>query len=241
MADMVYCRGCGKEIHRTAPICPQCGAVQRARRYKSKMAAGVLALLLGGLGIHRFYLGQWRGVLYLLFFWTYIPAIVAVIEALVFFLRDQRRWDEIYNEGIPSEGTSSAATVLAVIAAVFVFTMIAGIIAAISIPAYHDYTLRARASEAVFATEPLRQAIAENPALSKDHLDRLSREAVMGSRYISDVRVTADRAILVTMGKEASGLAGETVLFELKNVDGSLVWECRGGSLVAQYRPSQCR
>src|SRR5690606_1612316 len=139
----------------------------------------------------------WRGVLYLLFFWTYIPAIVAVIEALVFFLRDQRRWDEIYNEGIPSEGTSSAATVLAVIAAVFVFTMIAGIIAAISIPAYHDYTLRARASEAVFATEPLRQAIAENPALSKDHLDRLSREAVMGSRYISDVRVTADRAILV--------------------------------------------
>ena len=25
---MVYCRGCGKEIHETAPTCPQCGAPQ---------------------------------------------------------------------------------------------------------------------------------------------------------------------------------------------------------------------
>jgi uncharacterized membrane protein YhaH (DUF805 family) len=25
---MVYCRGCGKEIHHTAPTCPHCGAVQ---------------------------------------------------------------------------------------------------------------------------------------------------------------------------------------------------------------------
>ena len=25
---MVYCRGCGKEIHETAPTCPQCGFVQ---------------------------------------------------------------------------------------------------------------------------------------------------------------------------------------------------------------------
>lgn len=23
--DMVFCRGCGKKIHRTAPVCPQCG------------------------------------------------------------------------------------------------------------------------------------------------------------------------------------------------------------------------
>ncbi|WP_432239565.1 zinc-ribbon domain-containing protein [Herbaspirillum robiniae] len=25
---MVFCRGCGKEIHDTAPFCPQCGATQ---------------------------------------------------------------------------------------------------------------------------------------------------------------------------------------------------------------------
>jgi len=28
MTTMVYCRGCGKEIHETAPTCPHCGAPQ---------------------------------------------------------------------------------------------------------------------------------------------------------------------------------------------------------------------
>jgi hypothetical protein len=27
---MVFCRGCGKEIHDSAPMCPHCGAVQQA-------------------------------------------------------------------------------------------------------------------------------------------------------------------------------------------------------------------
>ncbi len=28
--SMVFCRGCGKEIHESAPLCPQCGAPQGA-------------------------------------------------------------------------------------------------------------------------------------------------------------------------------------------------------------------
>ncbi len=44
----------------------------------------LLLTLLGGLGLHRFYLGQvGLGVLYLVFCWTYIPAIVAVFELFV--------------------------------------------------------------------------------------------------------------------------------------------------------------
>ena len=58
MGGMVFCRGCGREIHQSAASCPGCGARQQAARQgKSKATAGVLALLLGGLGIHRFYLG----------------------------------------------------------------------------------------------------------------------------------------------------------------------------------------
>lgn len=49
---------------------------------KNPTTAVVLALLLGGLGAHKFYLGQTgMGILYLLFCWTYIPTIVAFIEA----------------------------------------------------------------------------------------------------------------------------------------------------------------
>lgn len=49
---------------------------------KNNTTAVLLALFLGGLGIHKFYLGQsGMGILYLLFCWTYIPAIVAFFEA----------------------------------------------------------------------------------------------------------------------------------------------------------------
>jgi len=50
---------------------------------KSKIVAGVLALLLGGIGVHKFYLGNGgAGVLYLLFCWTGIPAILALIDGI---------------------------------------------------------------------------------------------------------------------------------------------------------------
>lgn len=52
---------------------------------KSKVAAGLLAIFLGGLGIHKFYLGKvGMGILYLLFCWTYIPAMIAFIEGIIY-------------------------------------------------------------------------------------------------------------------------------------------------------------
>lgn len=52
---------------------------------KSKVVAGVLAILLGSLGIHKFYLGKiGMGILYLLFCWTYIPGIVGLIEGIIY-------------------------------------------------------------------------------------------------------------------------------------------------------------
>jgi TM2 domain-containing membrane protein YozV len=52
---------------------------------KSKIAAGVLAILLGGLGIHKFYLGRTgMGILYLVFCWTAIPEIIGVIEGIIY-------------------------------------------------------------------------------------------------------------------------------------------------------------
>jgi TM2 domain-containing membrane protein YozV len=49
---------------------------------KNPTVAVILALFLGGIGAHKFYLGQTGlGILYLLFCWTYIPAIIAFFEA----------------------------------------------------------------------------------------------------------------------------------------------------------------
>jgi len=51
---------------------------------KSRTIAVLLALFGGGIGLHKLYLGQTRmWLLYMLFFWTCLPAIIAFIEAIV--------------------------------------------------------------------------------------------------------------------------------------------------------------
>lgn len=60
---------------------------------KSKVTAIVLTLLLGGIGIHKFYLGQnLKGILYLLFFWTSIPALLAIIDLVKFIIWDDAKF-----------------------------------------------------------------------------------------------------------------------------------------------------
>ncbi len=57
---------------------------------KDPTTALLLALFLGGLGIHHFYLNKiGLGILYLIFSWTLIPLIVALIEC--FFIRGRVR------------------------------------------------------------------------------------------------------------------------------------------------------
>ncbi len=56
--------------------------VQYNANRRNPTLAVLLALFLGGIGAHKFYLGQTgTGILYLVFFWTYIPTILGFIEA----------------------------------------------------------------------------------------------------------------------------------------------------------------
>lgn len=66
---------------------------------KNPSTAWKLALLLGVFGAHRFYLRQWRwGVTYLLFSWTFIPLLVALVEC--FHIRERA---ENYNKEIEQQ------------------------------------------------------------------------------------------------------------------------------------------
>ena len=52
---------------------------------KSKVAAGVLAILLGTIGVHKFYLGKLgMGILYLCFCWTGITAVLGLFEGIIY-------------------------------------------------------------------------------------------------------------------------------------------------------------
>lgn len=60
-----------------------------------QLTAGLLAILLGDFGVHHFYTGQTlRGVLDILFCWTGIPAIIGLIEGIVWLCDDDAGWAE---------------------------------------------------------------------------------------------------------------------------------------------------
>lgn len=65
---------------------------------KNKSTAGILAILLGGLGVHKFYLGKTGiGIVYLLFFWTGIPVIVGLIEGIQYLTMSDNKFNHRYN------------------------------------------------------------------------------------------------------------------------------------------------
>lgn len=75
---------------------------------KNKTTAAILAFFLGGIGVHRFYLGQTGlGILSLLFCWTFIPAIIAFVDFIIFLTMDEDRFNLKYNIGkVPSSTRS---------------------------------------------------------------------------------------------------------------------------------------
>lgn len=73
-------------------------AINPAWPVKSKIVAGVLALILGGLGIHKFYLGKTgAGILMLIFCWTYIPSIIAFIEGIMILCSNDENFQLKYH------------------------------------------------------------------------------------------------------------------------------------------------
>ena len=65
---------------------------------KSKTTATVLCFFLGVFGIHRFYLGQTGlGILYLIFCWTFVPALIALIDFIGFLLMSEETFNQKYN------------------------------------------------------------------------------------------------------------------------------------------------
>lgn len=102
-----YCVTCGELIHRQAEVCPECGVGQpslggtsTSSTSSDQTVAGILAILLGGLGAHKFYQGRvGLGILYLCFFWTAIPALLGLIEGILILVADEEEYEEKYADG----------------------------------------------------------------------------------------------------------------------------------------------
>ena len=116
---------------------------------------------------------------------------------------------------------------------------IIGILAAIALPAYQDYTIRAKVTEGVVAASAAKATISENLS---NLADTASCDGVnIGTIGLSTI--TCDPGTPTTVGVSvATGINNVTVTFDLVGTLGStgVVWDCNNPS-DQKYVPAECR
>ncbi len=135
---------------------------------------------------------------------------------------------------------------------------IIGILAAVAVPAYSDYTVRAKVTEAVTAAGAVKTSVADY-YYANGELPTSNTEAGLGSGsdystdLISDISVrdgsatdVATGTIVVSFNKLDDAISAGSSLAFIPDVTGNtLSWECSattgGGDLPANYAPANCR
>jgi uncharacterized membrane protein YhaH (DUF805 family)/Tfp pilus assembly protein PilE len=145
--------------------------------------------------------------------------------------------------GNPTPPNSTGAIVLVCVAALGV-PMI-GILAAVAIPAYADYTVRARVSEVLLVGSASRTAISEHyartgklPATAAE----LPQQPGPGESKYGSASLGANGVVTLTLAAPTGQqFAGKTILLQPKVDGNALSWDCTGGTLEPKYRPGSCR
>ncbi|TAL66051.1 MAG: prepilin-type N-terminal cleavage/methylation domain-containing protein [Legionella sp.] len=119
---------------------------------------------------------------------------------------------------------------------------IVGILAAIAIPAYQDYTIRARVTEGLSLASSAKLAVSET-TLANNALP--ATQAATGytspaaTTNVTSIAIGANGVITVTYTAAAGG--GTIIMTPTLTANGDLTWVCTGGTLLAKYRPAACR
>lgn len=118
---------------------------------------------------------------------------------------------------------------------------IVGILAAIALPAYQDYTVRGRVSELAVAASAAKATVGENGASERQLVAATACRGVENStvatRNTASLTCTGAGIITVT-GTAAAGAAVLTYTPAL-NADGNVVWACVG--TPNRFVPAECR
>jgi type IV pilus assembly protein PilA len=125
---------------------------------------------------------------------------------------------------------------------------ILGILLAIAIPAYSDYTVRARVSEGINVAAGAKAAVSES-RLSTGAFPTTNAAAglaaTIASTYVTSVSVGAGGAITVTYNTAAGKIpeiaGANTIIFNGSFIGSTVRWECAGGTVDDRFRPARCR
>lgn len=121
---------------------------------------------------------------------------------------------------------------------------IIGILAAIAIPAYQDYTKRAHVSEGLSLAAGAKTAVSEyystnNTWPSTNASAGLASSTAITGNAVTEVAVNASR-ITVTYNSKVDS-TNNTLILQGAASGGAIVWSCSAGTVDAKYRPSNCR
>jgi type IV pilus assembly protein PilA len=116
-----------------------------------------------------------------------------------------------------------------------------------AIPAYKDYSVRVKVSEAMGLAGPVTLAVTETYH-AKGTFPTSNNEAgiddLQATLYVDKIDVMENGKVLITLNKNELGIStadDTTIVFTPKVGVGRVTWDCVGGSLEQKYRPSACR
>jgi type IV pilus assembly protein PilA len=121
---------------------------------------------------------------------------------------------------------------------------IIGILAAVAIPAYQDYTVRAKVTEGLSLASAGKTAVGEyfasNGTLPANNATAgLAASGSLKGNSVKTVEVTTNG--LITVSFSGNPINSSTLLLRPTTSAGGIKWGCSGGTLASKYRPSSCR
>ena len=122
---------------------------------------------------------------------------------------------------------------------------IIGILAAVALPAYQDYTTRAKVSEVILAASSARTNVAEAAQVNNamPGTNALSVDS-QSSKYVASVSYTQTSSsvgYITATSKSLGGTADGTIVMSgTLQSNGQVTWVC-GGSIPSKYRPASCQ
>ena len=122
---------------------------------------------------------------------------------------------------------------------------IIGILAAVAIPAYQDYTVRAKVTEGLSLASAAKTAVSEffatNGSLpTTNSAAGIAPALSINGNDVNSVTVSPTGSVVVQFSGNAP-LNLTTVVLSPDTTDGRVAWDCTGGTLDDRYRPSSCR
>jgi type IV pilus assembly protein PilA len=122
---------------------------------------------------------------------------------------------------------------------------IVGILAAIALPAYQDYTVRSRVSEALLFGDAGKTTVAENAANGQTDFGA-GWNPPSATENVASVAIAATTG-QITVSTTAKAGGGSVIFVPSPTLSTGTIpsdrlsWTCNTGTLTAKYRPSQCR